>query len=56
MKAGRSHGATAWSAVIAFALALALGIATARCSVDVPLGVDPRSDAAHVDAGDAGEL
>ncbi|HEY4394757.1 MAG TPA: hypothetical protein VGP64_11870 [Polyangia bacterium] len=46
--------AGAWSAVLAFALALAVGIAAARCSVDVPLGVDPRSDAAHLDAGDAG--
>ena len=46
--------ADAWSAVLAFALALALGIAAARCSVNVPLGVDPRSDAAPVDAADAG--
>jgi hypothetical protein len=43
----------AWSAVLAFALALAVGIAAARCSVNVPLGVDPRSDAAELDAGDA---
>lgn len=46
--------ANAWSALLAFALALALQIAAARCSVNVPLGVDPRSDAASVDAGDAG--
>lgn len=50
----RSPAVSVWSAVIAFALALAFGIAAARCSVDVPLGVDPRSDAAQVDAGDAG--
>jgi hypothetical protein len=47
--------ANTWSAVIAFTLALAFAIAAARCSVDVPLGVDPHSDAAHVDAGDAGQ-
>ena len=45
-----------WSAIVAFGLALAFGIAAARCSVDVPLGVDPHSDAAQVDAGDAGDL
>ncbi len=43
-----------WSAIVAFALALAIALAAARCSVDVPLGVDPRSDAAHPDAADAG--
>jgi hypothetical protein len=53
MRSSRRPKASAWSAVIAFALALAVGIATARCSVDVPLGVDPHSDAAHVDASDA---
>jgi hypothetical protein len=52
--ASRRERASVWSAVLAFALALAVGIATARCSVNVPLGVDPHSDAAHVDAGDAG--
>ena len=46
--------AEARSAVLAFALVLAAGIAAARCSVDVPLGVDPHSDAADIDAGDAG--
>ena len=50
----RSPVARVWSALIAFALALAFGIAAARCSVDVPLGVDPLTDAAHLDAGDAG--
>jgi hypothetical protein len=29
-------------------------IAAAACDVKVPLGVDPGSDAAHVDASDAG--
>ncbi len=53
-RAANAWAANAWSAVIAFALALALALAAARCSVDVPLGVDPHSDAAHVDAGDAG--
>jgi hypothetical protein len=39
------------SAVVAMVVALAL--AALRCSVDVPLGVDPRSDAAerNLDAG-----
>jgi hypothetical protein len=50
----RRDRASVWSALIAFALALAVGIAAARCSVNVPLGVDPHSDAAHIDAGDAG--
>jgi hypothetical protein len=53
MNARRSW-ANVWSAIIAFALALAFGIAAARCSVNVPLGVDPASDAAQFDAGDAG--
>jgi hypothetical protein len=37
----------------AVTLLVALALAAIRCSVDVPLGVDPRSDAAddHVDAG-----
>jgi len=51
----RRPEASAWSAVIAFAVALAMAIASARCSVDVPLGVDPHSDAAHVDGADAGD-
>ena len=51
----KSPRANAWSAVIAFALALAFAIAAARCSVNVPLGVDPHSDAAPADAGDAGQ-
>ncbi len=54
MRAGRPRAANAWSAVIAFALVLAFATAAARCSVDVPLGVDPRSDAAPSDAADAG--
>jgi hypothetical protein len=33
----------------------ALGIAAVRCSVNVPLGVDPHADAAHLDAADAGD-
>lgn len=40
---------TAW--LTAVVIALALG--AARCARDVPLGVDPGSDAA-ADAGDAG--
>ena len=39
------------TAVVAIIVALAL--AALRCSVDVPLGVDPRSDAANNDT-DAG--
>ena len=30
------------------ALIVALALATVRCSVNVPLGVDPRSDAADL--------
>jgi hypothetical protein len=37
---------------VAVALALALG--AARCSVDVPLGVAPPSDAADAPVADAG--
>jgi hypothetical protein len=46
----------AWVASVLLALALAVAVALAAgCSVDVPLGVDPRSDAAApADAGDAG--
>jgi hypothetical protein len=40
-----------WLAVIAFAVALAFG--AVRCGKDVELGVDPRSDAAAADGGDA---
>ena len=36
------------------AVALALALAAARCDKDVVLGVDPGSDAAGLDAGDAG--
>ena len=36
-------------------LACAIGVAVAAaCSVNVPLGVDPSSDAAAVDASDGG--
>jgi hypothetical protein len=31
------------------AMVMAVVLAALRCSVDVPLGVDPRSDAAHDD-------
>ncbi len=41
--------------LILLACAVASLMAAVACSVDVPLGVDPNSDAAHVDAGDAGE-
>jgi hypothetical protein len=42
-----------WAASVLLALALAVIVALAAgCSVDVPLGVDPRSDAAApTDAG-----
>jgi len=35
------------------AMAMVLALAAIRCSVDVPLGIDPKSDAAdiHADAG-----
>jgi len=35
------------------AMAVALALAAVRCSVNVPLGVDPKSDASdiHTDAG-----
>ena len=35
------------------ALAIALALLAARCSKEVPLGVDPESDAAVSDGGDA---
>ena len=38
----------------ALALALAAALAAARGDQDVVLGVDPGSDAAALDAGDAG--
>jgi hypothetical protein len=41
-----------WLAGVA-ACALAIGL-LAACSVNVPLGVDPNSDAAAVDASDGG--
>jgi hypothetical protein len=41
-----------WLVVLAGVVAFLIGVAA--CEVDVPLGVDPNSDAAHVDAGDAG--
>jgi hypothetical protein len=46
----------AWLVSVLAALALAVAIALAAgCSVDVPLGVDPHSDAAvPPDAADAG--
>jgi len=50
----RERLATGRTAVVVLLVALALG--ALRCSVDVPLGVDPRSDAAadNVDAGAGG--
>ncbi len=35
-------------------VALAVGLAGVHCGRDVPLGVDPGSDAAAVDASDGG--
>jgi len=43
---------TSW--VITVAVALAVALAAARCGQDVPLGVDPGSDAAAADASDGG--
>ena len=42
----------AWLAGVAVAVTLAL--AAARCDRNVELGVDPASDAAATDGGDAG--
>jgi len=42
----------AW--LVTLVVALAIGLAGVRCGRDVPLGVDPGSDAAAVDAGDGG--
>jgi hypothetical protein len=59
-----AHGSFVWRAAIAFAVGIALYIVgcavgcTAGCARDVPLGVDPRSDAAANDGGidaDAGD-
>jgi hypothetical protein len=38
----------------ALALALVAALAAARCDKDVVLGVDPGSDGAVIDGGDAG--
>jgi hypothetical protein len=46
----RRIGAAAWLALVVI---IAAALAAARCGVDVVLGVDPRSDAALTDAGDA---
>jgi hypothetical protein len=40
--------------VISVVVALAVALAATRCSRDVPLGVDPGSDAAAADASDGG--
>jgi len=42
-----------WLALVAAAVTLL--IAAAACDVNVPLGVDPQSDAARADGGDAGQ-
>lgn len=39
---------------LAVVLAFVAVLATARCAKDVPLGVDPDSDASILDAGDGG--
>jgi len=39
--------------LVGIAVALALALMAARCSKEVTLGVDPDSDAAVSDAGDA---
>jgi hypothetical protein len=44
--------ATSW--LITVAVALAVALAAARCGRDVPLGVEPGSDAAVTDASDGG--
>jgi hypothetical protein len=44
--------ATPW--LITVAVALAVVLAAVRCGRDVPLGVDPGSDAAVTDASDGG--
>ena len=43
---------TPW--LITVAVALAVALAAARCGRDIPLGVDPGSDAAVADASDGG--
>jgi predicted small lipoprotein YifL len=40
--------------IVLLALAAALLLAAASCEIKVPLGVDPQSDGAQVDAADAG--
>jgi predicted small lipoprotein YifL len=42
----------AW--LVTIAIALAVGLAGVNCGRDVPLGVDPGSDAAAPDASDGG--
>lgn len=42
----------AW--LVTVMVALAVGFAGVHCGRDVPLGVDPGSDAAAVDASDGG--
>jgi hypothetical protein len=43
---------TAW--LLTVMVALAVGLAGVHCGRDIPLGVDPGSDAAGVDASDGG--
>ena len=43
---------TSW--VITLAVALAVALAAVQCGRDIPLGVDPGSDAAAADASDGG--
>jgi hypothetical protein len=47
----REPATRSWATVVAMVVALAL--AALRCSVDIPLGVDPHSDAAD-NLSDAG--
>jgi len=42
-----------WVALVTAAVALLIG--AAACQIDVPLGVDPQSDAAQTDAAVDGE-
>ena len=49
---GRRLPAKGRTALVAMAVALALG--ALRCSLNVPLGVDPRSDAADYNNNDGG--
>jgi len=50
----RAQEAAIFAALVTLVVALAIGLAGVRCGRDVPLGVDPGSDAAAVDAGDGG--